>query len=469
MEREHTGMGKRRTAVVLAASLLFMGAVVGAIAHGQAWQAATAQASDAAPAAEAAAATTEDVSDMKANEIARAVEAYSKATPQASGTCLDCHTSAEALEASKSSDDVDVSHYLVDPDFAATTHGLLGCTYCHGGHPDDPTKDGAMAGANLRPTADSGVSVCGECHGDVVEKFATSLHNTTAGLKLSWDNRLADADEALGVDLAGQYYHHGSYEGSCIDCHASCGECHVVSVEDLIDPNMGLLDGHNFVDATSNEDIQHTCLSCHAGSITGCFTGYDVHGPAGAGMSCMDCHNINEIHGDGVERSTMAHSGAITTECEDCHAVESLEGTWHNEGHLEANECWACHSGTYNTCYNCHGWFAEGRGDVPFESRDVLCLGYDLGNGKITTLVKAPVDGGMLGDSTTALTIPDELLNNGSTWYAGFTHGVILPEANEEFCSRCHGEGTNLLTEADLQYPDYEREQVVAPLPEVQP
>lgn len=186
-------------------------------------------------------------------------------------------------------------------------------------------------------------------------------------------------------------------------------------------------------------------------------------------MSCMDCHNINEIHGDGVERSTMAHSGAITTECEDCHAVESLEGTWHNEGHLEANECWACHSGTYNTCYNCHGWFAEGRGDVPFESRDVLCLGYDPGNGKITTLVKAPVDGGMLGDSTTALTIPDELLNNGSTWYAGFTHGVILPEANEEFCSRCHGEGTNLLTEADLQYPDYEREQVVAPLPEVQP
>ena len=58
MEREHTGMGKRRTAVVLAASLLFMGAVVGAIAHGQAWQAATAQASDAAPAAEAAAAVS---------------------------------------------------------------------------------------------------------------------------------------------------------------------------------------------------------------------------------------------------------------------------------------------------------------------------------------------------------------------------------------------------------------------------
>lgn len=324
--------------------------------------------------------------------------------------------SAEALEASKPSDAVDVSHYLVDPDFATTTHGLLGCTYCHGGHPDDPTKDGAMAGAILRPTADAGVSACGECHSDVVEKFATSLHNTTVGLKVAWDNRLADADEALGIDLAGQYYHHDGYEGSCIDCHATCGECHVVSAEDLIDPNVGLLDGHNFVDATSNEDIQYTCLSCHAGSITGCFTGYDVHGPAGAGMSCMDCH-----------------------------------------------------SGTYRTCESCHGWMAETRGDVPIEMHEGLYLGYDLGNGKITTLVKAPVDGGMLGDSTTALTIPDELLNNGSTWYAGFTHGVILPEVNEGFCSRCHGEGADLLTEADLQYPDYEQEQIVAPLPEVQP
>lgn len=345
MEREHTSTSRCRTVVVLAASLLCMGAVVGAIAHGQGWQAATAQASDAAPAAGAGeiAATVQDVSDMKASEIAQAVEAYSKATPQASGTCLDCHTSAEALEASKSSDAVDVSRYLVDPDFATTTHGLLGCTYCHGGHPDDPTKDGAMAGAILRPTADAGVSACGECHSDVVEKFATSLHNTTVGLKVAWDNRLADADEALEIDLAGQYYHHDGYEGSCIDCHATCGECHVVSAEDLIDPNVGLLDGHNFVDATSNEDIQYTCLSCRAGSIAGCFTDYDVHGPAGAGMSCM-----------------------------------------------------ACHSGTYRTCESCHGWMAETRGDVPIEMHEGLYLGYDLGNGKITTLVKAPVDGGVL-------------------------------------------------------------------------
>lgn len=116
-----------------------------------------------------------------------------------------------------------------------------------------------------------------------------------------------------------------------------------MSAEDLIDPNVGLLDGHNFVDATSNEDIQYTCLSCHAGSIAGCFTDYDVHGPAGAGMSCM-----------------------------------------------------ACHSGTYRTCESCHGWMAETRGDVPIEMHEGLYLGYDLGNGKITTLVKAPVDGGVL-------------------------------------------------------------------------
>lgn len=466
MERQRTG--RRRTAVALAASALCTGALIGVLAYGQGWQPATvAQAAD-ATAQDSEAAQAQTASSTVDDELAQAAEAYAKATPQQNGSCYDCHTSEEALEASKSSDDVDVSHYLVDPDFATTTHGLLGCTYCHGGHADEADKDAAMAGANLRPTADAGVSVCGQCHSDVVEKFATSLHSTTAGLKAAWENRLADADEALGADLAGQYYHNGTYEGSCIDCHASCGECHVVSVEDLIDPNVGLLDGHNFVDATSNEDIQYTCLSCHAGSIAGCFTEHDVHGPSGANMSCMDCHNVDEIHGDGQERSTMAHSGAVTTECQDCHSEDTLEGTWHSEEHLAANECWACHSSTYNNCYSCHGWMAESRDDVPIEQRDEIHLGLDPADSKITTLVKAPVDGGMLGDST-SLQIPDELLDNGSTWYAGFTHGVVKPEVSEEFCSRCHGEGWALLGEDDLQYPDYERDQVVDPLPKVQP
>ena len=58
-------------------------------------------------------------------------------------------------------------------------------------------------------------------------------------------------------------------------------------------------------------------------------------------------------------------------------------------------------------------------------------------------------------------------MNNHSTWYNGQPHSVILPEVTQEFCDRCHGEGTDLLTEDDLQFPDYEEQQIVKDLPEV--
>lgn len=407
-----------------------------------------------------------DDSQILADELDAARAAYASAKPQESGNCLVCHSDLDMLEASKSGEDVDATHYLVDPDFATTTHGMLGCTYCHGGHSEYADAGAAMADMIARPTKDGGSVACGTCHSAVVEKFSTSLHFNTNGLQIAWQNRLATASEHAGVDLAAQFYHHDGYEGSCIDCHATCGECHVRSTEDLIDPNTGLLDGHNFVTATTNEQVEFTCMSCHAGSIGGCFTNYDVHGVSGLGMSCMDCHNIDEIHGDGIARDTMSHSGAITTECIDCHDPETLEGQWHSDAHMAANECWACHTSTYRTCESCHGWFAPTRDDVPIEIHEDCYLGYDVSNGKITTLVKAPVDAKMLGDATN-LVLDDADLNNHTTWYIGFTHGVILPEVNQEFCDRCHGEGTELLAESDLQYPDYEREQMVAPLPEV--
>jgi hypothetical protein len=415
---------------------------------------------------EAAASAATDAGIEASLEAAR--EAYARAVPQESGTCYDCHSDVDALSASLNDPADDANKYLVDESFATSTHGVLGCTYCHGGHADQADADAAMEGMNATPTADGGSSVCGTCHEQEVANFATSLHNTTAGIKNAWENRLSAASDELGTDLAGQYYHHDGYEGSCIDCHATCGECHVRSAKDLIDPDTGLTDGHNFVDLTDNDDITYTCLSCHAGSIAGCYTNYDVHGLSGANMNCMDCHDVSELHGDGNEYQTMSHSGAITTEFTDCHDVSTLDGEWHSDGHLSSNECWACHTSTYNTCESCHGWFASERdaNDVPIEQHEDCYLGYDLADGKITTLVKAPIDAGMLGDSSN-LKLTDEQLNTGSTWYPGFTHGVIKPEVNQEFCNRCHGEGTELLTEGDLQFPDYESDQLVGELPEV--
>ena len=395
--------------------------------------------------------------------LAAAREAYSKATPRASGSCLDCHTDEAKLEASKSSDDIDVSLYLVDADYATTVHGLLGCTYCHGGNADATDATAAMEGMDAYPASDGGKAVCGQCHADEVEAYATSLHNTTMGLKCAYENRLSQASESAGTDLAAVNYR----SAGCPDCHADCGECHVrnAAQAQFGKEDTGLIKGHMFVDATDNADISGTCLSCHAGSIAGCYQSSDVHGMSGANMNCMDCHNVTEIHGDGTQRSKMSHTGAITTECQDCHAEDTLTGEWHSKEHLAKTECWSCHSVEYNTCRSCHGWNAASRGDEAFSADNELLLGYDTENGKITTLTKAPVDAGMLGDAGTELS--DDDLNNGSTFYPGFTHGVVVPQVSQEFCDRCHGEGWALITEDDLQYPDHESGQVVTPLPEV--
>ncbi len=408
-------------------------------------------------------AASTDAGAVGGETASAAAQAYAKATPKASGTCLECHSDADKLEASKSSDDIDASLYLVDADYATTLHGLLGCTYCHGGDAEATDAASAMAGIDAYPTSDGGEKLCGQCHSDEVATYATSLHATTAGLECAYTKRLANASDEAGTDLAEANYR----SAGCPDCHATCGECHVrnAAQSQFGKEDTGLIKGHMFVDGTDNDDISGTCLSCHAGSIAGCYQNYDVHGMSGANMNCMDCHSITDIHGDGTERSSMAHTGAISVECQDCHSEDSLTGEWHSASHLESAECWSCHSSTYNTCRSCHGWNADSRGDTAFTMDEELMLGYDTANGKITTLTKAPVDAGMLGDA--GIELDDADLNNGSTFYPGFTHGVIVPEVSQELCDRCHGEGTALITADDLQYPDYESDQVVDPLPAV--
>ncbi len=395
-----------------------------------------------------------------------AMAAYEKAIPRQSGSCLTCHTDAQKLQEALEDPNDDVSKYLVDEDFATSLHGALGCSYCHGGYPEKEDASQAMLGMIERPSYDGGSSVCGTCHTSIVETYADSLHNTAKGIEMGWTNRLADAGETLGANIGEQFFYHDDFQGACVDCHASCGTCHVRGAEDPTNTDTGLIDGHRFVTAENNEEVENTCMACHAPTITDAFNNHDIHGPSGANMTCMDCHNLAEVHGDGTTYTTMKHSGAITTSCEDCHDPDSLEGEWHDAAHTDSVECWACHSSTYLTCANCHGTFAADHGNTPIQINDDCFLGYDLVNGKVTTLLKAPISTGLLGDATD-LQLNEEDLNNHSTWYNGQPHSVILPEVTQEFCDRCHGEGTDLLTEDDLQFPDYEEQQIVKDLPEV--
>jgi len=119
----------------------------------------------------------------------------------------------------------------------------------------------------------------------------------------------------------------------------------------------------------------------------------------------------------------------------------------------------------YRSCANCHGWQRViDKTSAPFQITYGVKIG--LANGKLTTLVHAPADSHMLADQGIP-EIPADKLNTQSSWYAGYTHNVVRPEPNQELCDRCHGAGTALLKESDLQYPDHERKHLQTPLPAV--
>ena len=85
---------------------------------------------------------------------------------------------------------------------------------------------------------------------------------------------------------------------------------------------------------------------------------------------------------------------------------------------------------------------------------------------KLTLLVKGASSTRMLEDeglpaikSLDKITVPKQ-----SSWYAGAPHNVVKPKLEQALCDRCHGPGTALLKESDLQFPEAERRLIIAPL-----
>ncbi len=401
-------------------------------------------------------------------ELAR--EAYAQTEPTASGTCFECHSNMYLLVHNKSGEHYDVSLDYIDESFATSLHGALGCTFCHGGDATAEDAQTAMAGINTKPSAGGDNNVCGQCHMNESESFAKSLHYTTEGLWCQWAERVADLADDLAIeDFASMTYR----TESCLDCHVeSCGECHVSYAPsfNLELDFTGFIDGHNFVRGDTVEQEAQTCNKCHAAGTL--YTHYttDLHGPNGLDMACTDCHLVSEIHGDGTAYETYHNTTAVKISCESCHDPSELTGEWHSDTHLNANECYACHvTDQYANCYNCHGWFAE---ENDWEIRYELTLGYADDTGKISNLDHVPVCPEMMGEEfmesiAPGYEITDEIFNNSDTWSSGYTHAAIVPDVTQEFCNRCHGEGTGLLTYEQLQYPDYETYRIVDPLPEV--
>jgi hypothetical protein len=111
-----------------------------------------------------------------------------------------------------------------------------------------------------------------------------------------------------------------TYQPSCKDCHAT----------------------------PDNKVPQERCFECHE---TG-FDRYSVHREAE--LECMDCHTLNDVHGNGRVQETMYAPDAIEAACTDCHDDLVDDAVKSHEIHLDTVDCGACHLETAETCYSCH-------------------------------------------------------------------------------------------------------------------
>nr|CBH37853.1 hypothetical secreted protein [uncultured archaeon] len=199
------------------------------------------------------------------------------------------------------------------------------------------------------------------CHMEESKNFETSLHHTGAGMKNEY---VEGAAAEFGIDMD-EYYE----KWNCSKCHATgCEDCH---------GEYGAQFPHTAIEDPSTN--MSTCDKCHFKKQTSIFIGETpAHGkipikgdevphPADIhyqkGLTCTDCHTAEEMHGTGVEYSTMLE--AVNVSCEDCHnspgkIVKDMAVTQYSsdipshEVHGDRLDCSACHTGWAPTCVNCH-------------------------------------------------------------------------------------------------------------------
>jgi hypothetical protein len=310
-------------------------------------------------------------------------------------------------------------------------HFEYGCSFCHEGDSNSPTKAAAHQGMVKRPSDNP--DTCGTCHEGIAATYKLSLHYTNAGMKNGVSPRFSSEEKKVFDEKV--------FEQSCRSCHASCGDCHVQSPI-VSGVNTGFINGHEFV----RKDEEKTCALCHGGRVYPEFTGDyggrpDVH--YRNGMTCLDCHSAEQMHGNGI-----AYAGRRDVEnkpsCIECHA-NSMDATPEaEEAHLiheEVASCTACHTATgYRQCSSCH--LGEGATSNP-----AIILGDNPRNpGQLTTLRLIPT----VRTTFEKVGIEQEHFDSLPNFWDTVPHNIQKRTDRTRDCNTCHGEYQYYLEEAAL-------------------
>ncbi|MDZ4163920.1 MAG: multiheme c-type cytochrome [Smithellaceae bacterium] len=311
-------------------------------------------------------------------------------------------------------------------------HFSQGCSYCHKGNEAAKDKDGAHKGLRVRPSDD--LNVCGACHPKITATFGKSLHYTTAGLKHGVSPRFTPVEREV--------FEKKVFEKSCRSCHASCGDCHVKGPT-IGGVKIGLVKNHQFM---KRPDESKTCAACHGGRVYPEFTGDygevlpDVHQQKG--MTCVDCHGKDQLHGDGTAHKSMREVKE-RPDCRNCHQIgeEKNEQTrLAHRQHKDKLSCQACHaSAAYRNCYDCH--------DKKSQSKPGFFLGLSPRDHKtITTLRLIPTVRDTFKKDGIAMENFDALPNYWDTP----VHNIRKRTDRTKSCEICHRDAKDFLSEKDM-------------------
>jgi len=232
--------------------------------------------------------------------------------------------------------------------YKASSHYKTGCVGCHKGTDNTDDKTLAHSGDFIRHPSLFSEETCGTCHKAIVDNFKTSIHHGMGQKrKVTLRSGLSGPDD---FDKLPAHQIEG-YNKNCATCHASCGECHIVR------PPIGgggLSNGHSF---NKTPDMVTVCVTCHVSRGGHAYLGVasgtspDVH-LTKAGYKCIDCHNADELHGDGTKVEQRYAYTKLPT-CEKCHTSIATKNTYHAM-HYKSFNCQTCHSQDYNNCGSCH-------------------------------------------------------------------------------------------------------------------
>lgn len=331
---------------------------------------------------------------------------------------------------------------LVSGEFLATSHGKVECAVCHHGNDSESDKEGAHRGLVPQPSVHDPQAACGSCHEGITATAPRSLHSTLAPFSRTLKKRAGEATWKA-VD-------HGR-ERHCNTCHTGCGGCHVSR------PNYvgtGFVDGHIFKAAS---DPVNQCTACHGSRI-----GNEFFGNRGQGdvhlrkytMSCIDCHQAEEMHAAAPAGLENRYHLAGARHCTDCHKDLQVGSVYEHRIHNNKVQCQVCHSQTYTNCYGCHTGTDE-EGIAYFSNKldlEDMKIGFNPdpipGNDHEFVLLRhVPVEPGLF----------DHYVDNGlprfdalPTWKRTSPHNIQRRTWQNATCNNCHGRRELFLAKSDL-------------------